>query len=130
MSYFAEILQMPWLKCIHHGNAAPCFSESCAANSPSTYRPTSTLSLQFVTHLVLCLALYWDIISFTYCCSHESEAKHEWGWGWKAGTGEGQKKKEIADISNYRTSSGGLTFPVEISQCHGSENSVLETYSS
>lgn len=52
------------------------------------------------------------------------------GVGMESRNGRRTKKKEIADISNYQISSGGLTFPVEIGQCHGSDDSIVETYSS
>lgn len=46
------------------------------------------------------------------------------GVGMESRNGRRTEKKEIADISNDHTSSGVLTFPVEIS-----EHSTVETYS-
>jgi len=50
--------------------------------------------------------------------------------GMQSRNGRRTKKKEIADISNYQVSCRGLAFPVEISLCHGSDDSIVETYSS
>lgn len=52
------------------------------------------------------------------------------GMGMESKNGRRMKKKEIADMSNYQISPGGLTLPVEISQCCGSGDNIVETYSS